>query len=99
MSVQSALLAHFGDAAAPVPAAPLPRRPLADAASAASAEQRRADLAEQELAELDPVVSAALLVASAFRMRDEAALISTLHLLTTAVAAWEVRQPEPANDA
>jgi hypothetical protein len=97
MSVQSALLAHFGDAAAPVPAAtPLPRKP-ADAASAV--DQRRAAQAEQELAELDPVVSAALLVASAFRMRDEAALISTLRLLTTAVAAWEVRQPEPANDA
>ncbi len=99
MSVQSALLAHFGDAAASVPPpAALPRRPEG-AAAAASADQRRADLAEQELAELDPVVSAALLVAGAFRMRDEAALISTLRLLTSAVAAWEVRQPEPANDA
>ncbi len=72
MNVQSALLAHFGNAAR-VPEAALDREPPA----------------EQELSRLDPVVSAALLVTSAFRLRDEAALITTLRLLTNAVAAWE----------
>ena len=83
MNVQSALLAQFKD----VPAC------------ARSTEAAPASLAEQELSELEPIVSAALLVTSAFRMRDEPGLIATLRLLTGAVSAWETRQTEPANDA
>ena len=53
--------------------------------------------AEPELSHLDPIVSAAVLVTSAFRLRDEAALITTLRLLTNAVAAWEAdRADAPA---
>jgi hypothetical protein len=52
---------------------------------------------EPELSHLDPIVSAAVLVTSAFRLRDEAALITTLRLLTNAVAAWEAdRAGSPA---
>jgi hypothetical protein len=51
-------------------------------------------LAERELSHLDPIVSAALLVTSAFRLRDEAALITTLRLLTDAVAAWEAERAD-----
>ena len=83
MNVQSALLAQFKD----VPA------------FARNAEAAPASLAEQELTALEPIVSAALLVTSAFRMRDETGLIATLRLLTGAVAGWEMRQPEAANDA
>lgn len=46
----------------------------------------------EELAAVDPVVSAAVLVASAFRLRDESGLIATLRLLANAVAAWEAGQ-------
>ena len=49
----------------------------------------REPAAEMELSHLDPIVSAALLVTSAFRLRDEAALITTLRLLTNAVMTWE----------
>jgi hypothetical protein len=83
MNVRSALLAQFKD---------LP-------ACARAVEAVSESPAEQELAEVEPIVSAALLVSSAFRMRDEAGLIATLRLLTSAVAAWETRQLEPANDA
>jgi hypothetical protein len=51
-------------------------------------------LAESELSHLDPIVSAAILVTSAFRLRDEAALITTLRMLTSAVAAWEAGRAE-----
>jgi hypothetical protein len=44
-----------------------------------------------ELAAQQPVVSAAVLVATAFRMRDEAGLIDTLRLLTQAVLGLEQR--------
>jgi hypothetical protein len=50
--------------------------------------------AEPELSHLDPIVSAAVLVTSAFRLRDEAALIATLRMLTSAVAAWEAERVE-----
>ena len=73
MHVQSALLAQFRNAAA----------------RDAEPEVEREVSAERELSHLDPIVSAALLVTSAFRLRDEAALITTLRLLTNAVAAWE----------
>ena len=50
--------------------------------------------AEPELSHLDPIVSAAVLVTSAFRLRDEAALITTLRLLTNAVAVWEANRAD-----
>jgi hypothetical protein len=54
----------------------------------------REAFAEPELSHLDPILSAAVLVTSAFRLRDEAALITTLRLLTNAVAAWEAGRAE-----
>jgi hypothetical protein len=50
--------------------------------------------AEPELSHLDPIVSAAILVTSAFRLRDESALITTLRPLTNAVASWEAGRAE-----
>lgn len=50
--------------------------------------------AEPELSHLDPIVSAAILVTSAFRLRDDSALITTLRLLTNAVASWEAGRAE-----
>ncbi|MEK0084292.1 hypothetical protein [Benzoatithermus flavus] len=47
---------------------------------------------EAEIAALEPVVSAAVLVATAFRLRDEASLIDTLRLLTEAVRDLETRR-------
>lgn len=44
---------------------------------------------EAELAAQEPVVGAAILAATAFRLRDEAGLIETLRRLTGAVAAHE----------
>ena len=54
----------------------------------------REAFAEPELSHLDPIVSAAVLVTSAFRLRDEAALITTLRLLTNAVAVWEANRAD-----
>ena len=54
----------------------------------------REAFAEPELSHLDPILSAAVLVTSAFRLRDEAALITTLRLLTNAVASWEAGRAE-----
>ena len=53
--------------------------------------QRLAQL-EAELAAQEPVVGAALLAATAFRLRDEAGLIETLRLLSQAVAGLEELQ-------
>jgi hypothetical protein len=50
--------------------------------------QRLAAL-EAELAAQEPVLGAAILVATAFRLRDEAGLIETLRCLANAVAAHE----------
>ena len=47
---------------------------------------------EADQGALEAVVSAAVLVAGAFRLRDEGGLIVTLRLLTDAVAAWEAGQ-------
>jgi hypothetical protein len=80
MNVQTALLASFRDAA------PFGRE-APDTAECPAATAER-----EELEALDPVVSAALLVASAFRLRDEGGLIATLRLLTNAVSAWESQQ-------
>jgi hypothetical protein len=57
-------------------------------------ELEREAFAEPELSHLDPILSAAVLVTSAFRLRDEAALIMTLRMLTSAVAAWEAERAE-----
>ena len=40
----------------------------------------------------DPVLTAAVLVATAFRMRDEQGLTRALRLLATAVGSWEGAQ-------
>lgn len=64
--------------------------PLAFGRDLASA--RQAVPAETDQGALDAIVSAAVLVASAFRLRDEGGLIATLRLLTDAVAAWEAGQ-------
>ena len=45
-----------------------------------------------ELAELQPLVSAAVLTATAFRMRDHEALISALRLLVRCVRLVEERR-------
>jgi hypothetical protein len=50
--------------------------------------QRLAQL-EAELAAQEPVIGAAILTATAFRLRDEAGLIETLRRLSEAVAAHE----------
>jgi hypothetical protein len=44
---------------------------------------------EAELVAQEPVVGAAILAATAFRLRDEAGLIETLRRLANAVAAHE----------
>jgi hypothetical protein len=44
---------------------------------------------EAELAAQEPVVGAAILAATAFRLRDESGLIETLRRLAVAVAAHE----------
>ena len=48
-------------------------------------------LLEGELQAMELVVSAAVLVVTAFRLRDEASLIDTLRLLAQAVTAFEER--------
>ena len=53
--------------------------------------QRLAQL-EAELTAQEPVVGAAMLAASAFRLRDETGLIETLRRLSQAVAAFEELQ-------
>jgi len=47
-----------------------------------------------ELARLEPVVGATLLVATAFRLRDDEALISALRLLCRVIRAWEQEQEQ-----
>jgi hypothetical protein len=42
-----------------------------------------------ELDEVEPVVSASVLVATAFRLRDQAALLSALRLLVRAIRLFE----------
>lgn len=46
----------------------------------------------EELVELEPVVSAATLATVAFRMRDEAGLVTTLRALTEAIEELERRR-------
>jgi hypothetical protein len=47
---------------------------------------------QAELAAQEPVVGAAVLVATAFRLRDEAGLTRTLRLLTEAIDGLERRR-------
>jgi hypothetical protein len=49
-----------------------------------------------ELDEVEPVVSASLLVATAFRLRDQTALLSALRLLVRAIRLFEDRRSEAA---
>ncbi len=49
-----------------------------------------------ELAELEPVVSAAALAATAFRLRDEEGLVAALRVLTEALDELERRRPPGA---
>jgi len=46
-----------------------------------------------ELARLEPVVGAALLVATAFRLRDHDALVSALRMLVSVTRGFEERSP------
>jgi hypothetical protein len=63
---------------------------------AANADDGRALLAslKEEIADLEPVVGAAMLVVTAFRLRDEEGLIATLRGLTEAVIHLERRRAE-----
>ena len=47
-----------------------------------------------ELDEVQPVISASLLVATAFRLRDQAALVSALRLLVRTIRLFEDRRSE-----
>lgn len=79
MNVQTAPLPDFRDATS------AGRGPREAGCPVATAER-------EELAAAEPVLSAAVLVASAFRLRDEGGLIATLRLLANAVASWEAQQ-------
>ncbi len=47
-----------------------------------------------ELDEVQPVISASLLVATAFRLRDQTALVSALRLLVRTIRLFEDRRSE-----
>jgi hypothetical protein len=67
-------------------------RPLTPAnANDADLAQRCARL-EAELRAMEPVVAAAVLVVTSFRLRDEAGLIDTLRLLTESVVGLEEQE-------
>lgn len=83
MNAHSALLAQVRDTAT-VAGGTVPARPSPGA--------RPSGRARGDTDATDPVVSAAVLVAAAFRLRDEAGLIATLRLLTEAVTDMEARQ-------
>lgn len=90
MNAPSALLAQFRDTTAVAGGTASPTgRP-----APAGWEGGGTDVADAT----DPVVSAAVLVAAAFRLRDEAGLIATLRLLTEAVTAMEARQEAEEED-
>jgi hypothetical protein len=57
---------------------------------------RQNTLLRAELDEVQPVISASLLVATAFRLRDQAALVSALRLLVRAMRLFEDRHTEAA---
>ena len=51
-------------------------------------------LLRAELDEVQPVISASLLVATAFRLRDQHALVSALRMLARAMQLFEARRVE-----
>src|SRR4051812_6870756 len=55
---------------------------------------RQNTLLRAELNEVEPVISASLLVATAFRLRDQKALVSALRLLVRAMQLFEARRAE-----
>jgi hypothetical protein len=55
---------------------------------------RQNTLLRAELDEVQPVISASLLVATAFRLRDQAALVSALRLLVRAIRLFEAQRSE-----
>jgi hypothetical protein len=55
---------------------------------------RQNTLLRAELDEVEPVISASLLVATAFRLRDQKALVSALRLLVRAMQLFEARRAE-----
>jgi hypothetical protein len=55
---------------------------------------RQNTLLRAELEEVQPVISASLLVATAFRLRDQTALVSALRLLVRAMRLFEDRRSE-----
>jgi hypothetical protein len=55
---------------------------------------RQNTLLRAELDEVQPVISASLLVATAFRLRDQKALVSGLRLLVRAMQLFEARRAE-----
>ncbi len=57
---------------------------------------RQNTLLRAELDEVQPVISASLLVATAFRLRDQAALVSALRLLVRAIRLFEDQRSEAA---
>jgi hypothetical protein len=57
---------------------------------------RQNTLLRAELEEVQPVISASLLVATAFRLRDQTALVSALRLLVRAMRLFEDRHTEAA---
>jgi hypothetical protein len=55
--------------------------------------QRQARALQSELDEVQPVISAAVLAATAFRMRDNDSLVSALRILVGATRTLEERRP------
>jgi hypothetical protein len=55
---------------------------------------RQNTLLRAELDEVQPVISASLLVATAFRLRDQNALVSALRLLVQAMQLFEAQRAE-----
>ncbi len=53
---------------------------------------RENTLLRAELEEVQPVISASLLVATAFRLRDQTALVSAMRLLVRAIRLFEDRR-------
>jgi hypothetical protein len=63
-----------------------------DTSSAVAALQRRNAQLRAELDEVEPVITASLLVATAFRLRDQEGLLSALRLLVEATRTFEERR-------
>lgn len=51
-----------------------------------------------ELDQVEPVISASLLVATAFRLRDQKALVSALRLLVRAIRLFEADRGGPGTE-